>query len=678
MHFMLIGRDGAKFYLLPNTSYTVGRKDCDLLIVRDESISRKHAELVVTNENVSITDVGSRYGTFINEAKLMVNASSVLQDSAMVKFGMFQSIYKFQAVSIVNTTSGIKSEHKTQLKDNMMTLGGVLVQNWKKECNYVTVEEMMLTVKVLSAVIAGVPIVSVSYWDDYVKCVKANIAIPDVKSYVPKCSEVVISDNISFEYKEERRELFKNKLFVFPKKSDNEKMAGLINLAGGESVSWDVHPISVEKIANEDSKDYILMQSSNINDNIKQNPLLADFLHHYTKLGNRTIPLQEIALAIINCSCEKDCNPKFNRKACVFKTSTQQVARSEAFLAMPTQSMDVMSEQVNFKSETVIPQSYDVDMNVTNKTELSDNAVYVETTDDHKDVIVINDLLSPVKRESDSNHNERESKRIKVDESCVTEEQNLNTQKPVSGRSLFAFAHTNIASENSNTNTSTNPFTRKRKADLNLEASSSKRQTVVDSDTSPVASNKVMNPFSNLFQKQSRIIDQRQTVETKKVTSTPKPKQKESVPARELNSLEVDFSAIPVVDSGLEKSFQWYTRSVDKSMDTTTKSEEGMDEDMLRFINSFKDAIIVETEDMIVPKKEKLVVNCLDYVSNFKRFKKVEPLHKQKIIIPESKYVSIVCSNNNEGEEYVQDLVEEETDNMDSEPIRPVGRQYVF
>ncbi|XP_031347312.1 nibrin isoform X2 [Photinus pyralis] len=668
MHFILIGKDGAKFYLLPNTSYTVGRKDCDLLIVRDESISRRHAELVVTNDKVSIMDVGSRYGTFINNTKLTINASSVLQDGATVKFGMLQSIYKFQAVSIVNTTSGIKSEHKTQLKDNMVTLGGLLVQNWKKDCNYVTVEEMMLTVKVLSAVIAGVPIVNVSYWDDYVKCVKAHEPLPDVKNYVPKCSEVIINDNISFEYKEERRELFKNKLFVFPKKSDNEKMVGLINLAGGDSVSWDIHPISVEKIANEDSKDYIVMQTSNINDNIKQNPSLADFLHHYTKLGNRTIPLQEIALAIINCSCEKDCNPKFNRKACVFKASTQQVARSEACLAMPTQSMDVMSEQVNFKSETVIPQSYDVDMNVTNKTELSDDVVYEETTDDRKAVVVISDSSSPVKRESDSNHNERESKRIKVDESLkedqseTLQEQKVNTQKPVSGKSLFAFAHTNIAAENSNSSAIINPFSRKRKAEPNVQANSSKGQTGVDNATSPVS-------------------DQRQTVDSTKVTSTPKPKPKGSVPANELNSLEVDFSAIPVVDSGLEKSFQWYTRSADKSMDSTTKSEDDMDEDMLRFINSFKDAIIVETEDMVI-KKEKVVgngVSCLSDVTNFKRFKKVQPLHKQKIIIPESKYVSIVCSNNNEGEEYVQDLAEEqETDNMDSEPIRPVGRQYVF
>ncbi|KAK5642578.1 hypothetical protein RI129_008745 [Pyrocoelia pectoralis] len=694
MYFILIGKNDARFYLLPHTTYTVGRKDpCNILITNDESISRKHAVLTVTKEEITITDSGSRYGTFVNETRLKTNASTVLREGYTVKFGMFQSIYKLQTMSVVNTTSGIKSEHKTQLKNNMNILGGLMVQNWTEQCNYVTVEEMMLTVKVLSALVVGVPIVCVKYWDDYVNCLKENKPVPDVKEYQPKCSEVVINENVSLEYREERKNLFKNKVFVFPKKGDKEKIASLIKLAGGESVSWDVHPLSIDKIGNDQLAEYIVMQTNNINDSIKQNKELEDFINHYTSAGNRTVPLQEIALAVINCSCEKDCNPKFNRKAYVFKTSTQKDIRSQVFLAMPTQSMELNTELIDLKNETIIPQSFDNDLHVPNKIEIIDKSLENKLTEDKKVVIEIDDSL-PLKRESDSTHNERDCKRIKVDESSINFRDNESTSqerkqdvnpKPTSPKSLFAFNNTNIATDNLNSIVHNNPFTRKRKADADGELNLSKKPSQMDGTTSssPSASGKkVINPFSNLFR--SNNVPQRENLETSKVTSTPKKKSNEKVPKKNENSLEIDFSAISVVNNDLEKSFQWITKSTMKSClaDCINDQKDDTDQDMLLFINSFRDAIIIQTEDMVVHKRKKVVFEknvCGSNVTNYKKFKKVQPLRVQKTIIPESKYVSVICSNNNECE-YVQELVEDETDNMDSEPIqaRPIGRQYVF
>lgn len=41
---------GETFYLLPGKEYVVGRKNCDILLASDQSISRSHAQLTVTDQ----------------------------------------------------------------------------------------------------------------------------------------------------------------------------------------------------------------------------------------------------------------------------------------------------------------------------------------------------------------------------------------------------------------------------------------------------------------------------------------------------------------------------------------------------------------------------------------------------------------------------------------------------
>lgn len=100
-------------------------------------------------------------------------------------------------------------------------------------CTHVTAEEIVLTVKILCAVIAGTPIVTLKYWKDYVNNVKQNLPSPNVADYKPPCSEMILNyQNIDLDYKDERRSLFKDKIFVFPTKREKDKMVDMIRLAG--------------------------------------------------------------------------------------------------------------------------------------------------------------------------------------------------------------------------------------------------------------------------------------------------------------------------------------------------------------------------------------------------------------------------------------------------------------
>ena len=48
--------------------YSVGRKDTEMVVTNDKSISRNHAQLTLGPDGLSLTDTGSKFGAL---AKLM-------------------------------------------------------------------------------------------------------------------------------------------------------------------------------------------------------------------------------------------------------------------------------------------------------------------------------------------------------------------------------------------------------------------------------------------------------------------------------------------------------------------------------------------------------------------------------------------------------------------------------
>lgn len=78
------------------------------------------------------------------------------------------------------------------------------------------------------------------------------------------------------------------------------------------------------------------------------------------KQNKRHIPMQEIALAIVQCSCEMNCNPNFNKASTVFAVQTQR-RRTQVVLAGETQfqSQDLQSNPI--KTENIIPPTLEDD-----------------------------------------------------------------------------------------------------------------------------------------------------------------------------------------------------------------------------------------------------------------------------------------------------------------------------
>jgi two-component system cell cycle response regulator len=80
-------------HFLTQTEMTLGRDSSADITVSDQGISRKHAKITKEDGKVTITDLGSSNGTFINDKKISAGEKVALAKEDMIKLG--STIFKF-------------------------------------------------------------------------------------------------------------------------------------------------------------------------------------------------------------------------------------------------------------------------------------------------------------------------------------------------------------------------------------------------------------------------------------------------------------------------------------------------------------------------------------------------------------------------------------------------------
>jgi diguanylate cyclase (GGDEF)-like protein len=83
---------GHRFFLT-QPEMVIGRDQSADIVVSDQSISRKHGKLTDAQGKVTLTDLGSSNGTFINDVKLAPGSTTALEKEDMIKMG--NSIFKY-------------------------------------------------------------------------------------------------------------------------------------------------------------------------------------------------------------------------------------------------------------------------------------------------------------------------------------------------------------------------------------------------------------------------------------------------------------------------------------------------------------------------------------------------------------------------------------------------------
>src|SRR6266566_901853 len=101
----LISPEWAHTQISQTQAVTIGREPNSTLIINHNSISRRHAEIIYRNGDYLLRDLGSKNGTFINEAPLAPGHVHVLKPRDRIRIGKLMT-YLFQVRAIAPNPSG--------------------------------------------------------------------------------------------------------------------------------------------------------------------------------------------------------------------------------------------------------------------------------------------------------------------------------------------------------------------------------------------------------------------------------------------------------------------------------------------------------------------------------------------------------------------------------------------
>lgn len=164
-----------------------------------------------------------------------------------------------------------------------------------------------------------------------------------------------------------------------------------------------------------------------------------EIVKHFSKQSMRTIPFQEIAMAIIHGSCSKDCNPLFNRASEVFHTKNAGLPTQNVPLVENTQTQTEKSHSLNECKPKIIHQTVP---------ESLDNEVPPIKKRKPKN---IQEEIESIQLDDDNPF-----KRIKLQDSSEVEEENIENRSPCKETKV-------IINDNSQASTS------KRTVDVNVD-----------------------------------------------------------------------------------------------------------------------------------------------------------------------------------------------------------------
>ncbi|XP_030906439.1 nibrin isoform X2 [Melopsittacus undulatus] len=312
---------GEPYRLLSGTEYVVGRKNCAILIQHDMSISRSHAVLTVrhpettTSQSLSVpvltvTDT-SKYGTFVNGSKLSGRSVS-LQSGDRINFGVLESKFRVEYEPLVVCSSCLDVAQKTALNQAIQQLGGLVVNEWTKDCTHLVMISVKVTVKTICALICGRPIIKPEFFVELVKAIQSRQQLPNHKSFYPPVDEPSIgTEKLDLSERQERKKIFSGKTFVFLTAKQHKKLGPAVILGGGEA-----------KLMTEGRNETSLLVSPDVCvvDVMLTNSQIpgSDSMRNWTdsvltvlqSKDLRAIPEAEIGLAVLFMSTEKFCNPQ--------------------------------------------------------------------------------------------------------------------------------------------------------------------------------------------------------------------------------------------------------------------------------------------------------------------------------------------------------------------------------
>ncbi|XP_056123623.1 nibrin [Rhinichthys klamathensis goyatoka] len=334
--------------LFPGQEYVVGRKNCEILLSNDQSISRVHANLTVTEQAVTLKD-SSKYGTFINGEKLETGSTKTLQTGDKITFGVFQSKFSLEKECIVVCSSCLDNEGKASLSQDVHSIGGRLVNSWTLECTHLVMPTVKVTIKTICALLCCRSIVKPEFFSAFIKAVQQKLPLPKAERFRPPIDEPSLAkEDVDLSARPERKSLFKGKTFLFLNSKQMKRLSLAVSCGGGVFRLLDEGSLPVSLLESS-STCVVDMISGNSQAVIPPNSKkwvdsVAQILH---RNGLRFITESEIGLAAIHVNNQTYCNPCSSIQSESVKvkpviaaaTLSQNTAVDETALAAPSQNI---------------------------------------------------------------------------------------------------------------------------------------------------------------------------------------------------------------------------------------------------------------------------------------------------------------------------------------------------
>ncbi|XP_068616216.1 nibrin [Brachionichthys hirsutus] len=297
-------------YLLSGSVHVVGRKNCDIILPRDQSISRAHAHLTATDQSLTLKD-SSKYGTFVNSQRLMENTPVNLTSGDNLTFGVFDSKFSVNHQKLVVCSSCLDNDGKTSLSQALLALGGKLVNAWSQECTHLTMSPAKVTIKTISALLSCRPIVKPEFFSELSKSARQKRPPPKTSSFIPEVDEPSLpKEDVNLDMIPHRKQIFREKTFVFLIPKQLRRLSAAVSFGGGRSQLLEEGSVPQELLQSPQSCVIDVTAGSS------QAPLppcttewAKTIKNIVQRKGLRIVTESEIGLAAIYASCDRYCNP---------------------------------------------------------------------------------------------------------------------------------------------------------------------------------------------------------------------------------------------------------------------------------------------------------------------------------------------------------------------------------
>ena len=126
------------------------------------------------------------------------------------------------------------------MRSLLCQVGGHISSEWRKDCSYLIMNSVTVTIKVVCALASQKPIVTVDYIRDLLRHLKGEMAErPEPERYLPPVTEQVIRPGVSFLPMVERCRVFLGMTFYFLCEKQFRKMNMAVELGGGVPILTD-------------------------------------------------------------------------------------------------------------------------------------------------------------------------------------------------------------------------------------------------------------------------------------------------------------------------------------------------------------------------------------------------------------------------------------------------------